>query len=180
MKKIICKNCFKEIDIDSIFCDFCGKRVEDFKGTKPSNGKMDDNLSVGDKNFWFNRGVSHIATNDYIKAIEAFNTAIEIDNNFAEAWYQIGLVYGSTYKYEEAINALNTASMLDPNFSKALKILGLTCESLKKYKEAEKAFRSYLELNNSDKKIWDRLAYVYRMQGKIIAAFRALGKGTQE
>ena len=78
-----------------------------------------------------------IVEDSFNEAIEAFNTAIEIDNNFAEAWYQIGLVYGSTYKYEEAINALNTASMLDPNFSKALKILGLTCESLKKYKEAE-------------------------------------------
>jgi len=179
-KKIICKKCLNEIDIDSIFCEYCGNKVEDFEKSKLSNTKTEDNLSVGDKNFWFNRGIGYVSTANYENAINAFKKAIEIDGDFADAWYQIGLVYGSTYKYEEAITALDTAVSLNPNFSEALKMLGLACESQKKYKEAERAFKSYLELNNNDKKIWDRLAYVYRMQGKLIAAFRTLDKGTRE
>lgn len=179
-KKIICQNCGIKIDINSKFCSFCGKKVENPIKDKFCKEGIDENFTVGDKDFWFNRGLGFIDLNDLRRALDAFKKAIELDESFADAWYQIGLIYGSTYHYKEAVDALKNAARLKPGFSKALKMLGLTCESLMMYKDAESSYRSYLELNKDDKEIWDRLGYVYKAQGRIIAAIRAFAKGPKD
>jgi len=72
-------------------------------------------------------GYYSLNNNDYDKALEFFNEAIELfetNEQKVDPWYMIGLVYQIKGNYPEARNAALQAIKLKPNFGKAYMLIG--------------------------------------------------------
>lgn len=67
---------------------------------------------------WNNEGVTLERAGNYEEALEAFNKAIQLDPQFANAWYRKGLVLNNLGRKEEGKEALNKAYELDPTLKK--------------------------------------------------------------
>jgi tetratricopeptide (TPR) repeat protein len=76
----------------------------------------------------------------YDEAIMAFERAIVIDPNNADAWNGKAWVLNSQGKYNEAIKACDMAIKLDPKFVLAWNNKGWALEALGRTSEAKVAF----------------------------------------
>jgi len=54
----------------------------------------------------------------YNESIEAYEMAIKIDPEDADAWFGKGAALNNTGRYEEAIKSLDRATELDPNLQR--------------------------------------------------------------
>ena len=78
------------------------------------------------------------------EAIEAYNKAISIKPDFAEAYYNMGIALNGQGKLGEAIEAYNKAISIKPDFAEAWNNMGLTLQDRGKLEEAIKAYNKAL------------------------------------
>ena len=88
-------------------------------------------------------GVSYMFKRDYDKAIDAFKTSIEINENNPIAYNNLGIIYLERKDFDQAIAFLRKAMALDPdraeaynNLAKTFATKGLLDEAIKEEKEA--------------------------------------------
>lgn len=86
------------------------------------------------------------------EALKAFEKAIEIEPDYADAWFGKGAILGGLGRYEEALNAINEAIKLNPKDSGAWWNKGVALQKLGRYGEAEKAFKKAIKINPAFKK----------------------------
>ena len=72
-----------------------------------------------DANTYFDRGNVYQSKGDYDHAIEAFNKAIEIKQDYAEAYTNRGVAYHSQGSYDLAIRDYDKALELNPSYAEA-------------------------------------------------------------
>lgn len=84
---------------------------------------------------------------NYEKTLENLDTAVKLDNSYAEAYYFKGLTLNSMNKPEDAIDNLKTAITLNPTPAKYYAQLGTSYKRLKKYNEAFLFFKEAVELD---------------------------------
>jgi|GEM_PF-6345350 len=77
----------------------------------------------------------------YYDAIKAYEEAIKLNPNYANAWNNMGNALNDQGKYEDAIKAYEEAIRLKPNFSEAWYNKGYALYNLGKYDDAIKAFK---------------------------------------
>lgn len=56
---------------------------------------------------WIHKGVDLYGLGSYNETIQAFDRAIEIDPQYADAWSRKGIVLSRLGKYDEALRAFN-------------------------------------------------------------------------
>lgn len=97
------------------------------------------------------RGIADIYyTNlqDYNKALEYFNLALQYDEkNSEDCYYKTGWIYVQQQKYDDAIPALEKAADYDTKDADAREQLGYAYFMLNKYDEAILQFNKAIELN---------------------------------
>lgn len=71
---------------------------------------------------WFRRGLAAASTNDFARAIAAYNRVLDIQDDCYEVWYERGLALESQGDYIEAIASFDRALRLDPGESAACEI----------------------------------------------------------
>ncbi len=64
---------------------------------------------------------------DYKKAVEAYQTAILLQPNFADAYYYLGITYYNMNDLQSTISAFRNAVKARPDFVKAYNDLGIVC-----------------------------------------------------
>ena len=77
-------------------------------------------INVNDAIVYFSRGVDNQIIGDDEKAIEDFNSALEIDPNYRDAYFSRGVSYKNIGNYTKAIEDFNSALEIDPNFFPAI------------------------------------------------------------
>ena len=77
-------------------------------------------INVNDAIVYFSRGVDNQIIGDDEKAIEDFNSALEIDPNYRDAYFSRGMSYKNIGNYTKAIEDFNSALEIDPNFFPAI------------------------------------------------------------
>ncbi len=110
-----------------------------------------------DKKVWFQIGKIYEANEDIEKAKEAFDKAIEIDENYFDAYKEMAEMLFASEEYEQAIPYLEKATKIQPDneilqdkLAKCYHIAGKLDAAIKQYKsvinEKPNNLRAYLNL----------------------------------
>jgi tetratricopeptide (TPR) repeat protein len=87
------------------------------------------------------------------RAIGAFEKAIELKTDYAEAWLALARAHSQRKEYDQAISAAKEATRLAPNDFRNWMILGSYYTERRSYAEAKDAFQRLEQLAPSEKKL---------------------------
>jgi tetratricopeptide (TPR) repeat protein len=91
------------------------------------------------KEQWFNEGFALNNLKRYDEALAAYEQAIRINPNYADAYHNKGEALLKLKRYDEALAAYEQAIRLDPNYANAYHNKGLALDNLGKSAEAKQA-----------------------------------------
>jgi tetratricopeptide (TPR) repeat protein len=123
---------------------------------------------------WFLEGNTLDDLSRYEEAIAAYDQAIRLDPNNADAYNNKGVDLYDLKRYEEAIVAYDQAIRLDPNNADAYYNKGNTLYDLKRYEEAIAACDQAIYLNSNDADAYKNKSialYDLRRYEEAIAAY---------
>jgi serine/threonine protein kinase/tetratricopeptide (TPR) repeat protein len=121
--------------------------------------------------FYYNRG-------RHDDAIRQFTKVIELAPLNYRGYSNLGAMYVAQGKYAEAIDSLNTSISIRPNLE-AFNNLGNAYFQLRRFPEAAAAFRSGLNLDDSDWLLWGNLGDSLFWSGQRSQALTAYEKGIE-
>jgi len=93
---------------------------------------------------YYGRGLSHLQSKDYEKALVEFQRSINTDPKFKMSYYAMGMVYDMMGKLSDAEKYYKETINIDSEFSDAHNALGTVYMKQKKWKEAIKSFQRAL------------------------------------
>jgi tetratricopeptide (TPR) repeat protein len=108
----------------------------------PQNPEIRRNLAVSHCDF----GIALAGKDRLAEAIAAFQSAISVDPQFAQAYYNLGLTRAGLGQTDEAIRAYEKAIAADPNFAEAHNNLGVLLAEKGQAVEAAEHFRAALRI----------------------------------
>ena len=118
---------------------------------------------------------------DYSKAIQHFQEALKIDNNYPEAANNLGNAYANVGDYAKAIESYRMA-LTNPqykNAAMALNNLGMVYYRLSRYDEAMDAFKESMKRFSDFPLPYYGLALTYNAKGQYGDAAFALSRGIE-
>lgn len=111
--------------------------------------------------------------NRYEKAIEAYEKALKIDDNLAEAYNGLGVVYSRLGRLQEAIEEFNTALQKSPQASHIYNNLGYAYYLQGQNDQSISAYKQALSLNPGNQRAQANLDLVYKKTGNTNTALQA-------
>jgi Flp pilus assembly protein TadD len=129
---------------------------------------------------WTNKGDALLYDQQkYNEAIQAYDKAIEIDPQKADAWYSKGNALKAQSKYDEAIKAYDKTIQLNPNYANAWYNKANTLKAQSKYDEAIKAYDRVIEINPQYVSAWINKGVALDDLGKYDEAVQAYNKAIE-
>jgi len=123
-------------------------------------------------NDYYNQGVTNYDLQKYDLAIDDYNKAIALDQNYAAAYNNRGLAYRNLKKYELAIADYTKAIELDQNYAWAYNNRGLVYYYLKKYDLAIADYNKMIELDPNYAHPYYSLGLIAETTGDIQTAIK--------
>jgi len=93
-----------------------------------------------------NLGAAYSRQDEYQKAIQYYQKAIQINPALAKPHYNLGLSYHDLEEYEKAIQYFNKTIQLRPRFPKVYNNLGTTYIAIGNYEKAIQCYRRAIQL----------------------------------
>lgn len=90
---------------------------------------------------WLNKGNIYFASKDYNQAINCYERAISVNQNYAEAHYRKGNALRLLDQGLEAINCYNSSLKIKPNYPEVLNNKGSVLKVLGRFDEALECFK---------------------------------------
>jgi len=123
------------------------KEIAKGEGEKVSQEKYAKAVNELNAMDWFKKGyVLRYSDKNNQEAMKAFDKAIEIDPNYANAYAQRGVIYNEWRQYSKALRESEQAIKLDPNLAVGFNCRGVAHTGLMNYQEAIQDFNKALEL----------------------------------
>jgi tetratricopeptide (TPR) repeat protein len=107
------------------------------------------NNPMGAEQLW-SQGIDYLTSQNYNKAIECFDKALEIDSKYVPALIDKGIALLNLERYEDAIECYDKAIEIEPKNAYARFNKGNTLSNLKRYEDAIKYFDQALEIDPKD------------------------------
>ncbi len=85
---------------------------------------------------WFNKGVALNDVSDNATAVKAFEKAIKLDAQYADAYYRLGWTHNELGAYDKAIEHLKKAVELKKDYAFALQEMGYAYKKKENYTDA--------------------------------------------
>lgn len=104
-------------------------------------------LTLKTKEEWLEEGKTFYNRMRYEEALTAFDQAVRLDPNNADAYNGKGTALFDLMRYEEALIAFDQTIRLDPNFAIAHRNRGVALHNLQRYEEALIAFDRAISLD---------------------------------
>jgi tetratricopeptide (TPR) repeat protein len=142
----------KSIDID-------GNKV--FMELSKNGEVIDSRIII--QNPWYNKGIALAGQGKYDEAIQAYDEAIELHPNWAEAWYNKGNALDKLEKYDEAIKSYNKAIKLNANVSTSIIDKGNSHYNAGEYVAAIRYYDEAIKQDPKDEYAWYNKAMALRM-----------------
>ncbi|ALC16147.1 hypothetical protein DSOUD_1367 [Desulfuromonas soudanensis] len=100
------------------------------------------------RNAWVQLGHGYFDSDQYIKAIEAYNKVLELDPNDPDILTDQGVMFRALGWYDKAVDNFVKANQLNPLHAQSLYNLGVVYRyDLKDLDKARAAWKKYLALN---------------------------------
>lgn len=114
----------------------------------------------------------------YQEAIAAFDAALDIKPNFAEAWADRGYAVGQLGQHQEKFSSCDRALLLDSQLTEAWNCRGLARHSLEQYEEAINDYEEALRINPNFSAAWynkgESLLQIQQQRAALIALNEAI------
>ena len=155
-------------------------KVKDGNHNADGDDSKDIDFSISpDAITWNDKGTALYYQGKYADALQAYEKAIDLDSNMAEAWNGKDAALNSLGRYDEALQACNKAIELKPDFAEAWNNKGAALNSLGRYDEALQACNKAIELKPDFAEAWGEKGYVLGQQDKYDEALQALDKAIE-
>jgi len=99
-------------------------------------------------------GDEHFLKDEYDKAIECYDKAIEVDPNIVDAWIKKGNALYTKENYDEAIKCYDRASLINPNHFDSWYKKGISYKKKNNYEQAIKCYDRAIELRPTSSDAW--------------------------
>jgi tetratricopeptide (TPR) repeat protein len=116
------------------------------------------------------------------KALEQFDQALKVKEDFAAAYMMRGVVYGYLKKHEEAIGQYNRAILFsteEPVKASLYESIGLVHSILGRYEDALTNVQEAIRRDPNNPSFYDSLAVIYVSQGKLADSMTQLKKAAE-
>jgi cytochrome c-type biogenesis protein CcmH/NrfG len=90
----------------------------------------------------------------HVEGLRAYQEAVRLRPDLAEAWHRLGLAHAQIHEYTEAVGALREAARLRPAHAGVWLDLGASLAQLNRHAEVVEAFREALRLRPDDASAW--------------------------
>jgi tetratricopeptide (TPR) repeat protein len=129
-----------------------------------------------DPDAWNNLGIAYADSNQFDKAIEAYQQAISIAPGHFKAWNNLGSAYSRSSQLDKAIDAYKQAIRINPELADTWNLLGVLYKDSNQFNKAIEAYQQAIRINPGHTFAWNNLgiAYAYSNQfnDKAIEAFQ--------
>lgn len=149
----------------------------------PSKEVSSPSGSSGDSQLWNSKGIAFSEAGKYQDALNAFDKAIELDPNNANAWENKGYALQDLGRYKEAVEALDRALEFNPDNLNALARKGWSLDALGKRTETIAVAQEVINksdrliaVNLNDNNAWHYKGTELNFLGKYDEAITALDK----
>jgi tetratricopeptide (TPR) repeat protein len=122
---------------------------------------------------FFDIGVEEAGKMEYSEAVDAFQHAIKLKPDYAEAYHKLGDAYYSLHRYEEAYDSYKKAVKANPKYVDAYISLGSLASMLGNDDEAVRALESAVRLKPKNADAQFTLGNLYSEAGKYEKAAEA-------
>jgi tetratricopeptide (TPR) repeat protein len=136
----------------------------------------DDLLADTSADGWFKKGNELLENRNNEEAVEAYDKALEVKPDFAEAHYNRGVALSDLGRNEEAVHAYKKAIELKPDDADAHYHTGHALIDLKRFEDAASAYQEAVRIKPDFAAAWYRLALVLSWLGKKESSDAALDK----
>lgn len=123
---------------------------------------------------YVNRGVAYAAQSNFPQALQDINKGLELDGNNANGYLNRGLIYYSTNQLAKVIPDLTKYFTMKDGTSEQWYILGLSHRNTGDATSAITAYNQAIQLNPSDKRLYNSRANAYQALGNQAAAAQDL------
>jgi Tfp pilus assembly protein PilF len=127
-----------------------------------SQGNSQQQLSEPDAQAALDEGLSFAKARRYPEAAAAFERAIKLRPDFAEAEAQLGLAYQKLGRTQDAIDAAQRAVSLRPGEAWTHRNLGEVYRASEKWTEAIEAYQRATSLKSDDAEAFNAIGFCYR------------------
>ncbi len=123
---------------------------------------------------WFNLGSAYQGIKLYEKAIDAYQYAVAIDEEFDYAYRNMGDAYIKLRKYKEAIEMLEKVLALSRPESIIYEALGHCFDKIKNFSQARVNYKKAYHLNPEDTQLQYKIACTYMSESSWTHAIKFL------
>ncbi len=110
---------------------------------------------------FYDIGIQNSQNSEFSEAIDAFQHAIKLKPNYAEAHFGLGNVYYSLHRYTEAVDAYKKAVKFKPKHFDAYVTLGVVSSMLSRDDEAIDAFKKAVKIRPKSAEAFYNLGSIY-------------------
>ena len=114
----------------------------------------------------FNLGVCFYNQRETLKAIQAYQKAIELNPTYIEAYNNLGIIYQELGDFGRALETYQKATEINPQYEKAYNNLGILLLFKGRLEEATEAFQKALAINPNNVESLINLGVLFKKQGQ--------------
>jgi DNA-binding helix-hairpin-helix protein with protein kinase domain/Flp pilus assembly protein TadD len=127
----------------------------------------------------FADGIQLTKARDYQEAIDAYQQAIALNPDLAEAHHELAFAFFKLGKFKESIASSQRAIKLKPGDADTYRNLGLAYSALRQWKEAIAAFGQAIKIAPDDATTHYQLGLAYRNSEQVDAAIEAFAEAVK-
>ncbi len=120
-----------------------------------------------DSEYYFNLAVYYQQNKNYIKALELYDKALQLDPANARTYNNQSLIYQELGNKDKAIEGFLKAIRLDSGYGKAYNNMGLTYYKEGNYSSAVTNFEKAMALDENNLESYNNLAIVYKKLNRL-------------
>ncbi|MCS7140625.1 MAG: tetratricopeptide repeat protein [Candidatus Nitrosocaldus sp.] len=127
----------------------------------------------------FKKGLNKMADENLEEAIQYFDLALRLDQNFTDAWIKRGYCFFHLNNYSQAIISYDRALAIEPNNTEAWNLKALAFYRMKNYEKAIECANRVIDIDPDDGMGWYNKACYLSLAGRVEEAIDALKRAIE-